>query len=120
MKHENNRIPIYVIVCKNQEGKIIIPPYTAFEEDEALAFYDTEHDEPSSPAYKCELIKILKVFELENGEIVWANREAVGRGAGLYITIDKGLRGRPFIYFNKLVEGKEELDISSLHIARVY
>ncbi len=120
MKHESNRTPIYVIVCKNEEGKIIIPPYSAFEEDEALAFYETEQDEPSSPVYKCELIKILKIFELENGEIMWANREAVGNGTGLYITIDKGLRGRPFIYFNKLVEGEEGLDMNSPYIARVY
>lgn len=35
MKNEENSTPIYIIVCKNSDGHIVIPSFTAFEEDEA-------------------------------------------------------------------------------------
>ena len=121
MKNEENSTPIYIIVCKNSDGHIVIPSFTAFEEDEATNYYESECSEPDSPIYQCELIKILKAFELHEGCIVWANREPVGiNEKPLYLTDDHGLRGRPFIYFNRLISNEEEINLDSLHVARVY
>lgn len=121
MKTEINHTPIYILICQDNNGKIVIPPFTAFDEEEAKNYFESECSEPESVIYQCELIKILKAFELYEGRIVWANREPVDINAKpLYLTVDHGLRGRPFIYFNKLISDEKEIDLNSLHVARVY
>lgn len=121
MNHEDHLTQVYVLVCRNPEGEITVPAFSAFDTDEAYAYFESESVEHSSPIYQCELVKIVKAFELFDGKVVWANREAVGHdGSPLYLTIDLGLREKPFLYFNRLVSDPDEHDLESLHVARIY
>lgn len=121
MNHEDHLTQVYVLVCRNPEGEITVPAFSAFDTDEAYAYFESESVEHSSPIYQCELVKIVKAFELFDGKVVWANREAVGHdGSPLYLTIDLGLREKPFLYFNRLVSDLDEHDLESLHVARIY
>lgn len=113
------RSAIYLLVCQQPDGRICIPPFSAFEPDEAQTFFDEESEEPSGSLYGCKQLHILKAFEMENGQVVWANREAVGPGPALFITLDSGCHGSPYIDFNNLLpEGEADLD--SLWTARIY
>lgn len=121
MSQEDRRTQVYILVCRNPEGEIIVPAFSAFDMDEAYAYFESESAEHSSSIYNCELLKIVKAFELLDGKVVWANREGSGHdGPPLYLTIDLGLRGKPFLYFNRLVSEPESRDLDSLHVARIY
>lgn len=115
----NDETSIYVLLCKGENKNIYIPPYTFFEEEEATQFYEDSYDDFQSPCYNRSLIKVLKVFVLQNGKVVWANKEAIGTGQAQYIAMDFGLHGRPYIYFNTLLL-EEQTDIDSLTVARVF
>lgn len=117
---EDNRMTsIYVLICRNSAGEIVIPPFSGFDEDEAQAYYEEASSEPGTPIFDCSLIKILKVFELMDGKIVWANRKPVGQGQALYLSIDFGCHDKPYLYFNHLMD-ETQADLGSMHVARVY
>ena len=110
---------IYVLLCEDENKNIFIPAYTFFDQEEATQFYEDSYDDCQSTCYNQRLIKVLKVFVLQNGQVVWANKEAIGTGPAQYITMDFGLHGRPYIYFNTLLS-EEQTDIDSITVARVF
>lgn len=119
LTEEAETTEIYLLVCRADDGMIVIPPFSSFCPEEAQAFFEEENDTPSGRLYAHELLRILKVFEIKNGRVVWANREAVGSGPALFVTLDSGCHGSPYIDFNNLLS-EDEADAGSLWTARVY
>lgn len=113
------RFAVYLLVCRQADGRIVIPPFSAFDPDEAQTFFDEESEEPSGRLYGHKLLRVLKAFEMEAGRVVWANREAVGPGPALFVMLDSGCHGKPYIDFNNLLS-ECEANLDSLWTARVY
>lgn len=110
---------VYLLVCRGTDGRIVVPPFSAYTEEEALARFDDESEAPEGRLYGHELLRVLKAFELENGRVTWANREPVGPGPALFVALDSGCYGSPYIDFNTLLSAAET-DLDSLWTARVY
>lgn len=116
--NHSEEITVYLIVCKNQSGEIIVPPYTAFEEQEAISYFEENSCEPGQSLYGHELVRILKAFVVKNGRIIWANREGLQQEEARYIAMDFGCYGIPNVYFRSLLK-ENEADLKSNAIARI-
>lgn len=117
-QHDSEEIIVYLLVCKNKSGAIVVPPFTAFDESEALNYFEENSCEPGLQLYEHELLRVLKAFIIQNGQVVWANREGIDQEEARYIAIDFGCHGIPNVYFRTLLQ-EEEIDLESTSIARI-
>lgn len=117
-RHDCEEIIVYLLVCKNKSGAIIVPPFTAFDESEALNYFEENSCESGQMLYNHELLRIVKAFVIQNGQIVWANREGIAEEEARYIAMDFGCHGTPSVYFHTLLR-KENINLESTSIARI-
>lgn len=111
--------PVYVLVCRQPDGQIRIPPFSTDNAEEALARFEDESESPVGAFYGCELVRVLKAFEVSNGRVTWVNRDAVGDGPALYVALDSSCYGVPCIDFNHLLDA-DEAGRTPLTTVRVY
>lgn len=114
----SEEIPVYLLVCKNDSGAITVPPFTAFEEEEAQNYFDENSYDPGQILFGHTLLRIIKAFIIRNGEVIWANREGIRQEKPYYITLDFNCHGIPSVYFRSLLS-ESEVDLNSKSVARI-